>query len=48
MGILSMNSSDLMKCLLRPWLCLIDDFSLMNVNGLSGFGGQYYGLEVIS
>ena len=45
-----MNSSDLMKCSLRPWLCLIDDFSLMNFNGLmlSGFGGQYYGLEVIS
>ena len=48
--ILSMNSSDLMKCLLRPWLCSIDDFNLMKVYGLmlSGFGGQYYGLEVSS
>ena len=45
-----MNSSDLMKCLLRLWLCLIEDLSLINFNGgiLIEFGGQYYGLEDIS
>ena len=45
-----MNSSDLMKYLLRLRLCLIDDFSLVNFNELmlSEFGGQYYELEVIS
>ena len=36
--------------LIKAMIVLIDDFSLMNVYGLmlSGFGGKYYGLEIIS